>query len=457
MNRRWAFWRRVQYGAGVAVVLLLLGTLGYFRYLYAPPTCTDGRQNGDERGVDCGGSCRRICALDVMAPTVKWAQAFRVTKGQYNAVAYVENLNVGIGTPELAYTFTLYDEKGEVITTRAGTTFLPPSGVYPLFEGRIAVGDQVPARTFLELAPVEHWQGASGGKDDFVVRSRALTGADNKPRLDTVIYNASLTDQNNIAVVATLFDVRGNALTSSQSVVPRFASRTEQSVVFTWPEPIAKTVRSCEVPTDVLVAIDLSGSMNNDGGTPAEPLASALRAASSFVSLIRKNDRAGVVTYATTATLVEGLTGTHAATQDIIRALRIDPKEETGQTNIGDALIRVREEFASSRHNPDARKVLVLLTDGKANAPGNDAEAYALTQAETARADDITIFTIGLGSAVNDTFLSAIAGEATRRYHAPSAADLDGIYRSISTALCEEGAAVIDIIPRFSLILDASK
>ena len=28
----------------------------------APPSCTDGRQNGDETDVDCGGSCTTKCA-----------------------------------------------------------------------------------------------------------------------------------------------------------------------------------------------------------------------------------------------------------------------------------------------------------------------------------------------------------------------------------------------------------
>jgi len=34
------------------------------------PTCTDGVQNGDETGVDCGGSCPNTCSNVVTVPTM---------------------------------------------------------------------------------------------------------------------------------------------------------------------------------------------------------------------------------------------------------------------------------------------------------------------------------------------------------------------------------------------------
>ncbi|MBI4086853.1 VWA domain-containing protein [Candidatus Kaiserbacteria bacterium] len=448
MYRSWAFWRRAQYIAGVAVLFAFVVAGSYVAFFYSPAACSDGRQNGDERGVDCGGACARICAFDVMPPTVAWVQAFRVTPGQYNAVAYVENHNPGVGTPELPYTFSLYDERGNIIATRTGITFLPPDGVYPIFEGRIMTGDKIPARTFLEIAPSLEWRAATAGRAQFEVQSRTLRDADSAPRLDTVIYNTSLEEEDDVEVIATIFDARGNALTSSQSIVPRFAGRAPEQVVFTWPEPIAKTVRSCEVPTDVILAIDLSGSMNNDGGTPPQPISSALAAADSFISLLRKDDRAGVVTYATGAALVQGLDSVHTKTRDVVRRLAIDPKEETGGTNIGDAIKVAQAEFATARHNRNARKVLVLLTDGKATEPGNDPEEHALAAAKAAREAGITIFTIGLGNGVDNTFLATIADDETHRFQAPTRADLDRIYRSVSSALCEEGAAVIDVVPK---------
>ena len=443
----WAFWRRAQYFTGFGVVFVGLLTFGYFEYLYAAPTCFDNDQNGDEAGVDCGGSCARICAFQITMPQVQWARSFKIADGQYNAVAYVENRNMTAATPELSYTFSLYDDQG-LITERTGTTILPPDSVYPIFEGRIMTGGRVPTRTFLEIEEPELWIPATYGRDQFTVVERTLTDADATPRLDAVLYNNNLEEAEEVEVVATIFDKERNALTSSRTVVEHFAPRTETPVVFTWPLPIAKTLRSCEIPTDVILAIDLSGSMNDDGGTPPEPISSVLSAAERFVSRLQEGDQVGVVTFATEAVVASPLGDNIAATASIVASLAIAPKEETGSTNTGDALLRATEELEGLAHNEDARKVLVLLTDGRATAPDEEPELYALDAASSTRAAEIEVYAIGLGANVNFDFVKAVASDEGKAYQALSNTDIDRIYEDITSAICEDGAAVIEIIPK---------
>ena len=448
MYRSWAFWRRVQYGTGLSVVIIALLVFVYFSVFYNAPSCFDGHHNGDERGVDCGGSCAKVCAFDTRAPNVQWARSFRITDGFYNAVAYVENQNLTFGTPELSYTFSLYDRDGELITSRSGTTFLPPDSVYPIFEARIATGNRIPTRTFLEIESIDNWQVATAGREQFTVLDRSLSGVDSKPRLDTTLRNTLIQDEFDVEVVATIFDSEGNALTASRSIVPLFEAREERNVIFTWPEPIAKTIRSCEVPTDVILAIDLSGSMNDDSDNPPEPITSVLDAASSFVDRLNERDQAGVVTFATHARLAQVLLGNRDAVQNIVEALRIDPREEVGSTNMGDAIALAEDEFISPRHNRNARKVLVFLTDGLANAPQDIGEEYALNQAAKAKAADIIIYTIGLGESVNQPFLSTMASSGEHSFFAADTTVLSAIYRTISSSICEDGPAVIDVVPK---------
>lgn len=447
ITRPWAFWRRVQYSGLLAALLALIGTGVYFGFFYSPASCFDNWQNGDERGVDCGGSCARVCALDVAEPKVLWSRAFKVTDGQYNAVAYIENTNQGVGTPAVRYTFELYDRDG-LITSKTDTTILPPDSVYPIFEGRIQTGDRVPTQTVLTLEEPDVWVKATAGREQFTVESRTLTGADTSPRLTAQVTNTALTEAKDVEIVATIFDSRGNALTASRTVVPTFSSRTTETVIFTWPEPIAKTLRSCEVPTDVMVAIDLSGSMNDDGGTPPEPVTSVLRAAESFIDRLGTRDQVGVVTYATSAALAQPLTAVRETARSVVSALTITPQAETGSTNTGDAIATASAELSSNRHNEDARKVLVLLTDGLATSGGEDPETHALAAAAALKNTDTEIFTIGLGSSVNETFLKQIATGDAYYFKAASAGTVDQIYRSVTEAICEDGAATIEIIPK---------
>ncbi len=447
IQRPWAFWRRVQYAIGFFVVLGLIGTALYFRYGYAEPTCFDGIQNADERGIDCGGACENICSFDITLPISLWAESFKITEGQYNAVAYIENRNQDIGSPSLTYTFRLYDDAGLIIE-RSGTTVLPPDGVYPVFEGRISTGGRVPTRTTIELSDDIAWKTGTVGREQFTLDRRELMNADSQPRLMADIRNTLLTEAEDVEIVATIFDKNSNPLTVARTVVEYFPGRTTQNITFTWPEPIAKTLRSCEIPTDVVLAIDLSGSMNNDGGVPPEPITSVLTAAKAFVSGLNPQDKVSVVTFATNAKVTDELTNESARVAENIAKLSIEPKEETGNTNTGEGLKRMGEELNSSRHNMDARKIGILLTDGLATAGGDNPEVYAQEQADLVKAMNVNLFTIGLGSTLNEEALKNLASIGTQYYNAPSIRELTGIYDSITKNICEDGPAVIEIIAK---------
>jgi Mg-chelatase subunit ChlD len=446
--RRWAFWRRVQYGVGVCATLVACVVLVYALYFRAPVSCFDGVLNGKEIGIDCGGSCVRICTNKVIPPVVMWAESFKITEGQYNAVAYIENKNSVASTPALSYTFSFFDGD-TLLTERKGTTVLPPDSVYPIFEGRIVTEKPI-TRTEITLAAADMWLPATIGREQFRTSNLNLTGADDRPRLSTTIENTALTPAENVEVVATLFNDSGEAVTASQTFIESLNPRSTKDIVFTWPQPIAKTVRSCIIPTDVVLALDLSGSMNNDGGNPPQPITDALAAAQSFIKTLKPKDQAAIVTFASTSTVVATLRSDHAATAALLATLTIAPSEELGYTNTLSALQSAQVELQSSRHNADARRVLVLLTDGLPTQKGDSAPLIEATKnaAKTLSENGVSIYAIGLGKSVNTDFISAIASEPKNAYLAPTTADLDVIYKTITSSLCESGASRIDVIAK---------
>lgn len=447
MFRWWAFWRRVEYGVAFTMLVTLSSYAVYKNFIYHVPTCFDGIQNGTERATDCSGSCMRVCKFDITTPTALWAESFKILDGQYNAVAYIENRNKEIGTPSLTYTMKLFDDAG-LIAERTGKTVLPPDSVYPIFEGRIMTEDRIPTKTTIEFSDDVIWQPGEVGREQFKLEERNLVNADSMPRLTAQLRNTSLDEATDVEIVATIFDASGNPLNAARTVVPYFDGRTTENIVFTWPEPIAKTLKSCEIPTDVVLGIDLSGSMNNDGGTPPEPITTTLASAQSFVAQLKEQDQIGVVSYATEAFVEETLTHEGGRVAAQIPKLTINPKEETGNTNTGDGIKRMHEELMSVRHNENARKIGILLTDGLATAPEKDPEIYAQQQADALKADDIILYTIGLGASLNEEALQNLASSPEQYFRAPTIKDLSGIYSKITAAICEEGVAVIEIIPK---------
>ncbi|QQR64859.1 hypothetical protein IPH92_04890 [Candidatus Kaiserbacteria bacterium] len=280
MIRWWAMMRRIQYMGGSFIFLALIGSMFYCSYCYVGTTCCDRTKNGDERRMDRGGDCSRMCRMDISAPKVLWVAPFKIMDGQYNVVAYIENSNRETGTGNMPYTITLSDTEG-VIVERSGTTVLPPDGTYPIFEGRVMTGTRVPTAAAITFEDEDDvvWMKASIGRNEFFLEERDLTGVDDSPRLTAQIRNTLLEETREVEIVATVFNSSGKPLTAARTVVEYFQGRTTEKVIFTWPQPIAKTLRSCDVSTDVVLAIDLSGSMDSDGGNPPEPLTSVLTAA----------------------------------------------------------------------------------------------------------------------------------------------------------------------------------
>jgi Mg-chelatase subunit ChlD len=444
--RPWAMWRRIFYGSGFVGFWALIGVMVFYIAFYQAPTCFDGILNAQEIEVDAGGDCVRIPASLVTPPMVAWAHSFAVTPGQYNAVAYIENRNQTIGAPAVSYTFRFFGDDIE-IGSRSGVTELPPNSTYPVFVGRIFTDGQVITNTTFTIDSIDMWLPATSIATEFRTNDLNLLQVDTRPRLEAKLENTSLQTINDVEVVATIFNDAGKAVAASQTFVETFFARTARDIVFTWPNTIAKTVRSCSIPTSVLVGIDLSGSMNNDQAAPPQPVTDALAAASTFVGGLQTADRVGVVTFASEGTLVQPLTDTHAAVIDLVRNLTIDPAEETGQTNTAAAFTLATAELSSVRHSADARRAFVLLTDGLPTAGGTqEAIAVAKLAAQTLIDSGADVYVIGLGQNVDATFIQSIASGPDQAYLAPSRSDLSAIYASITDSLCEVGPTKIEVL-----------
>lgn len=449
IKRPWAFWRRVQYATGFFVLLVLI-SVGTFLALYEDTSnCFDGLQNGLERGVDCGGACVRICSIDVEQPKILWTKSFEISEGQYNTVAYVENVNDIASVENLQYTFQLFNN-GTLVAERKGQTVLPPDSVYPIFEGRIKVDGNIVTDTKLIIEPIDIWQPATAGREQFKISDIVLTNVDVRPRLDALIENTELTSAAEVEVVATLFNDLGEPVTASETYVDVIDARSKSSIVFTWPKSIAKTVRSCSIPSDVVMGIDLSGSMNNDGDNPPEPVTAAKNAAIKFVERLNDEDQVALVTFATNARTDITLTKNHQSAIEKIKNLAVSSEEESGFTNTVAALEAMKAELDSERHSGNARKAAILLTDGLPTGTEKTSDLLLKVESLTQAIVDngTTLYVIGLGKNVDQDFIRRLTPESEFSFFAPSGSDLDSIYQNITGALCEVGTTKIDVIAK---------
>jgi len=222
-------------------VFIVIGWV-VFVFFYERPTCFDGVHNSDEEGIDCGGSCERVCSFQAIEPIVLWSRFMEVVPGVYSVVALIENPNANTSSLPVEYSFKLRDQENILLYERKGEVALPPQQQVPIFESNIIVGDNDPARIFFEFTEDIEWKRDSSARPELRVRGTNLENEDKSPRLTASIVNVSRDVAQNVGVVAIIFDLDGNAMAASETVIDFLGPDEEAPLIFTWPRGFDKEV-----------------------------------------------------------------------------------------------------------------------------------------------------------------------------------------------------------------------
>jgi Ca-activated chloride channel family protein len=197
---------------------------------------------------------------------------------------------------------------------------------------------------------------------------------------------------------------------------------------------------------DIVVAIDLSGSMRSeDFGQDLSRIKLAKEVLSKFIEQ-RPDDRIGLVAFAKEAYIAAPLTLDHDFLQQNLARLDIGKIDESS-TAIGSALMAALNRLKDLK---DKSKIIILMTDGQ----NNSGKIPPLTAADAAHALGVKVYTIGIGIRgkapypvvdqfgrkhyqymdvdIDEDTLSKIAQETNGRYYRADSADtLRHIYEEI--------------------------
>jgi Ca-activated chloride channel family protein len=140
---------------------------------------------------------------------------------------------------------------------------------------------------------------------------------------------------------------------------------------------------------DIVIALDVSGSMRCEDTRPKNRLRVAKESIARFVEG-RPEDRIGIVTFGSFATTRCPLTLDHDMLLRFVEEMDFAPAGED-RTALGMGLATAVNRMRASKAKS---KVVVLVTDGKSNAGQLGPESAA----EAARALGLKVYTIGVGS-----------------------------------------------------------
>jgi Mg-chelatase subunit ChlD len=188
------------------------------------------------------------------------------------------------------------------------------------------------------------------------------------------------------------------------------------------------------VPLDVVTVIDRSGSMSG------QPIIDARNAAKSFKNNLASNAQVGVVSYSDSSRVDIGLTLLNTSDNKASIDTAIDGISDGGWTAMGDGMADANSLLTNGR--AQSRKVMIVLTDGQTNSGGDQDGDNAVA---IANANGITIYTIGLGTNLDESLLQSIASAAGGKYYnAPTGADLQNIYASIAQEISDYDVSEVE-------------
>lgn len=241
----WSLRRRIIY---LAIVLVALGIVAASLYLFFQPvpSCGDGKRNQDELGVDCGGSCPKVCPSEILPLKPVWSRLFKVAANKYDIAALVKNPNLNHGAQSVNYAFRIWDKNNLLINITRGEAFLNPKEDLVLFVSRADVGKHEPSRIALELDLSPVWQKIDREPPKLVISGKRFTN-EPTPRLSALVQNDSLTPLKDVQFFAVISDQEQNAIAVSSTLVDELLPGATRDLVFTWPEPFSQAAAFVDV------------------------------------------------------------------------------------------------------------------------------------------------------------------------------------------------------------------
>jgi Ca-activated chloride channel homolog len=217
-------------------------------------------------------------------------------------------------------------------------------------------------------------------------------------------------------------------------------------------------------PMDIIMALDLSGSMGSQGRIQA-----LSAAAPTFIDVLQDvgdNDRVGVMGYGALKSKYNpgalGHTGVayfqapaalyppddewcgvleapltfdlNFIRSHVLNSITLISNKYNGWTPVGAAL-RDSAHYLSQNARSGAEKAIVLMSDGHANKPNGNGPGYALNMANYAAGLKIKVYTISLGNAADENLMQQIADITGGEHFRATGAKSDTLTKKLSSAL----------------------
>lgn len=232
----WSAQRRARVFIYFFIAFLVLASIPVYLFFNQKPNCSNGKQDGDETGVDCGGSCQKLCTPEVL-PIISRGDArlLKISPNQYEVVVVLQNPNANGFVKNAPYTFSIYSStEQKPIKVVSGFTSINRDSEFAVFEGPFPID----ATATPPLRVAFNWGNLNWQKDNTPIPNLSfsnIVASETEPRLEANITNNMNQDVSNIEVVSVFTNSDGNVVAAGKTFVDHLSPAESSLLVYTWP------------------------------------------------------------------------------------------------------------------------------------------------------------------------------------------------------------------------------
>lgn len=240
----------------IYIAIFLLVVYGLYSIFKHKPTCFDGIQNQNEKGVDCGGVCQKQCN-DIKAQDLVVGKTGAVPSGlenKYDFYAEVSNPNAAFGNKNFTYEINFKDSAGNIIASRTGASFILPGEEKYVVENNIESPRQPSLEEFKIIS--SDWlkfQDYYERPDIEIINKNYSEVSDgtNFAEAYGLLKNNSPFDFDTIKIQIILKDSNGNVLALNSTEMKTIRSKDNRDFKVFWPNNFPGAVSDMETQSEV--------------------------------------------------------------------------------------------------------------------------------------------------------------------------------------------------------------
>lgn len=236
--------KKLFYGAGYAALFLALVFVLFRGALIPTPTCTDGVQNQNEEGIDCGGSCT-ACAIVNLDPIRADAVKVFSAGGSSVLLGALVNPNDGYGSSAVRYEFVVLGWDGREMERISGSVYLGPGERRHVYAAGLRTASANIGSAVLEVNQ-PNWEAmpASAGSGVTLLPGSLTQITEASVSVEGSVRNQSPLSIARVEIIATLKDTLGRELFVSQTITENLGGLESRSfrILFPRDEELASRV-----------------------------------------------------------------------------------------------------------------------------------------------------------------------------------------------------------------------